>query len=119
MSRVTLHRIERGGASVTMGAYMNAVAALGLELDILPSQRKGAGDEARKGRVPSRIRPVDYPELKRIAWQSSDNTELTPEEALSLYERNWRHVDRKRMSPKEQALIRALVARSGGGRLLV
>ena len=31
MSRVTLHRIERGEASVTMGAYMNAAAALGLD----------------------------------------------------------------------------------------
>ena len=32
MSRVTLHRIERGEASVTMGAYLNATAALGLAL---------------------------------------------------------------------------------------
>jgi transcriptional regulator with XRE-family HTH domain len=35
MSRVTLHRIERGEASVTIGAYMNAVAALGLDLRVV------------------------------------------------------------------------------------
>jgi hypothetical protein len=28
MSRVTLHRIERGEPSVTMGTYLNAAAAL-------------------------------------------------------------------------------------------
>ena len=34
MSRVTLHRIERGEPSVTMGAYLSAIAAIGLELDL-------------------------------------------------------------------------------------
>jgi len=119
MSRVTLHRIEHGEPSVTMGAYMNAAAALGLELDVFPLQRREAADECRQERLPARIQPGDYPELKRIAWQRSGDAELTPEEALNLYERNWRHVDREHMSPKEQALIRALVSRSGGGRLLV
>ena len=32
MSRVTLHRIERGEPSVTMGAYLSAMAAVGLDL---------------------------------------------------------------------------------------
>ncbi len=34
MSRVTLHRIERGEASVTMGAYLNAASALGLVVEM-------------------------------------------------------------------------------------
>ena len=34
ISRVTLHRIETGEASVTIGAYMNVLAALGLEFAI-------------------------------------------------------------------------------------
>lgn len=34
MSRVTLHRIENGEPSVTMGAYLNAMAALGLDFGI-------------------------------------------------------------------------------------
>ena len=42
MSRVTLHRIERGEPSVTMGAYMSATAALGLQLDMTdPQERRG------------------------------------------------------------------------------
>ena len=32
VSRVTLHRIEKGEPSVTLGAYGNVLAALGLEL---------------------------------------------------------------------------------------
>ncbi len=35
MSRVTLYRIERGEPSVTMGAYIGALDALGLELDVV------------------------------------------------------------------------------------
>ncbi|MBB4225554.1 helix-turn-helix domain-containing protein [Variovorax guangxiensis] len=34
ISRVTLLRIERGVPSVTMGAYMNALEALGLSIDL-------------------------------------------------------------------------------------
>ncbi len=34
MSRVTWHRIERGEPSVTMGAYVNALNALGLDLGV-------------------------------------------------------------------------------------
>jgi transcriptional regulator with XRE-family HTH domain len=45
VSRVTWHRIEQGQVSVTMGAYMNALAALGLELDVLPLHRQVATDE--------------------------------------------------------------------------
>jgi transcriptional regulator with XRE-family HTH domain len=35
MSRVTLYRIESGEPSVTMGAYLNAMAVLGLDFGIL------------------------------------------------------------------------------------
>ena len=34
MARVTLHRIERGEPSVTMGAYLTAIAAVGLQLEL-------------------------------------------------------------------------------------
>ncbi len=37
ISRVTLHRIENGELSVTMGAYLNAIAALGLNFGIINS----------------------------------------------------------------------------------
>jgi hypothetical protein len=45
--------------------------------------------------------------------------ELTPQQALDLYERNWRHVDKAQLTAHETSLIQALSARLGGGRLLV
>jgi hypothetical protein len=65
------------------------------------------------------IRLDEYPQLRRLAWQLDGATELTPEQALNLYERNWRHVERAAMGPDERALVQALVARLGGGRPLV
>jgi hypothetical protein len=34
--------------------------------------------------------------------------ELTPVEALSIYERNWRHVEEQTLEPRERDLIDAL-----------
>ncbi|WP_202634485.1 hypothetical protein [Rugosibacter aromaticivorans] len=34
--------------------------------------------------------------------------ELTPVEALSIYERNWRHVDVQNLDPRERDLIDSL-----------
>lgn len=118
MSRVTWHRIEGGEPSVTMGAYLNALGALGLELQVAdPAAAPTAGVAAEP--VPTRIRLADYPQLKRLAWHAPGLTELTPAEALSLYERHWRHLDRDALDPKERALLEALVQQEGGGRLLV
>jgi transcriptional regulator with XRE-family HTH domain len=118
MSRVTLHRIERGEPSVTMGAYANAAAALGLALGVMgpPSAVPGRGKQAS---VPQRIRLADYPQLERLAWQYQGATEVTPAEALNLYERNWRHIEQGALAPNERALIHGLVASLGGSRLLV
>jgi transcriptional regulator with XRE-family HTH domain len=118
MSRVTLHRIERGEPSVTMGAYLGALQALGLELQVSdPREREAAAKAAAE--LPERIRIDAYPELKRLAWQADGATELTPSEALSVYERNWRHIDVQRLDGAERALIDALVAGVGKGRPLV
>lgn len=117
MSRVTLHRIERGEPSVTMGAYLSAIDAVGLQLELRdPQARPLAADAAG---LPKRVRLADYPQLERLAWQLHDVDELDPADALSLYERNWRHVDRAGMVPAERALLQALVDQFGGGRLLV
>ncbi len=114
MSRVTLHRIERGAPSVTMGAYLAALFAVGLELSVVRGDFEGAPDE--EGEV---IRLAEYPELRRISWHLSEATELTPGQALEIYERNWRHVDKGAMPEEEKALLARLVRRHGGGRLLV
>lgn len=118
MSRVTFHRVERGEPSVTMGAYLSAAAAVGLELDLRERQASKA-DETAAGGVPSKIRLDEYPQLKQLAWQRPAAVELTPVEALNLYERNWRHVDHQRMDGRERALVQALATSLGGGRLLV
>ncbi len=55
----------------------------------------------------------------RLAWQMKSTAELTPEEALDLYERNWRHVDIKNMSEKEKELITTLLNAFGREKLLV
>lgn len=117
MSRVTLHRIERGEPSVTMGAYLSAIAAVGLQMELTDPQ--AAQGKLAVASPPSRVRLADYPQLKRLAWQLHDVSELTPAEALNLYERNWRHIDQANMAPNERALVRALEVALGGGRLLV
>jgi len=117
MSRVTLHRIERGEPSVTMGAYLSAIDALGLTLELSDPQARPAALAAAT--LPQRVRLADFPQLKRLAWQLHDVDELSPADALNLYERNWRHVDRASMAPAESALLQALVDQLGGGRRLV
>lgn len=110
LSRVTLHRIEHGEPSVTMGAYMNVMVALGLNFGILtPSHAasENAGS-SREGWVPARVRIADYPQLKQLAWQIHGTDELTPGEALGIYERNWRHLDLAAMEPRERDLVDAL-----------
>ena len=115
ISRVTLHRIERGEPSVTMGAYLSAIDAVGLRLEL---DDPNASPPSGRG-LPEHIRLADHPQLQRLAWQVPGVEELTPAEALSLYERNWRHLDAEQMSPAERALVRALTQQLGGGRLLV
>jgi transcriptional regulator with XRE-family HTH domain len=116
MSRVTWHRVENGEPSVTMGAYLNAMTALGLDFGITPPPEKATGtaDDDRQGWIPARIRLADYPQLKQLAWQVHGTDEVTPAEALSIYERNWRHVDVQALNPRERNLIDALRIALGG-----
>lgn len=117
MSRVTLHRIERGEPSVTMGAYLSAIDAVGLQLQLDDPQ--AAPKHLQAAPLPARLRLSDFPELRRLAWQLQGVDELSPAEALSLYERNWRHIDPAALQPAERALVQALASELGGGRLLV
>jgi len=121
MSRVTLQRIERGEPSVTIGAYIGAATAVGLEFELVDPRERARGKRGARGKppYPARIKLADYPQLKRLAWQLHGVATLSPEEALGLYERNWRHVDVAALEPDERALVNALVQRLGGGRLLV
>ena len=112
LSRVTLHRIEKGEPSVSIGAWANALAALGLEWQIqLPGDTMQTPDPANKDPaswLPVRVRLADYPQLKALAWHVHGSPALTPVEALDIYERNARHLDVQAMPEKEQALLNAL-----------
>ena len=108
ISRVTLHRIERGEPSVAMGAWANVAIALGLQLQLQtngPQPKRPAQDE---GLWPVRIPLSDYPQLKSLAWQVQGTDYLTPVEANDIYERNARYLDTAAMTTNEQALLQAL-----------
>jgi hypothetical protein len=62
--------------------------------------------------------PARYAELARLAWNRDPSRAISGEEALSLYEANWRHVDVTSLAPRERELIQALANRFGGGHLL-
>ena len=114
LSRTTLHRIEGGEPGVTIGAWMGAAAVLGLRLALVDPQAP-----APVAALPERLRLDDYPQLRRLAWQLHGIDDVTPQEALSLYERNWRHVDVPALSPAERSLVETLSRTLGKGRLLV
>lgn len=116
MSRVTLFRIEKGEPSVAVGAYLSALDALGLAVDLGPAP---ALKKSPAVRLPAKIRLSAWPQLERLAWQLRSDATLSHEEALELYERNWRHVDQRALTAKERGLIEALLAKFGRERLLV
>jgi transcriptional regulator with XRE-family HTH domain len=117
ISRMTLHRIERGDVSVAIGAYLSVISSLGFEL-VLSDPRQ---EQKKKSHVklPTKIRIADYPQLKRLAWQLKRSAELSPQEVLSIYERNWRHIDLRSLDSEEQELIEKLLVAFGKERLFV
>jgi hypothetical protein len=116
---MTLYRIERGEASVTLGAYFAVAHALGAQLEVTDTNTRASSSRKAAAQLPSKIRVADHSQLKRLAWQLKEAKEITPKEALEIYERNWRHVDLKKMSLREQELLKALLVAFGRERLLV
>ena len=110
ISRVTLHRIEKGEPSVAMGAYLNVMAALGLQL---PAANPPASTNAQES-IPTKIKLDEFPQLRQLAWQIHGTETLTPLEARDIYERNWRHLDKNKLEDRERQLIHALRDGLGG-----
>jgi transcriptional regulator with XRE-family HTH domain len=123
MSRVTLHRIERGEPSVAGGAWANAMEVLGLKLlalnaeDVPPAHGHQRQTDLNAW-IPVRVRLADYPQLKALAWQVQGTDVLSPQEALDIYERHARHLDTDAMSPAEQGLLQALRTGLGGSTVM-
>lgn len=112
VSRVTVYRIEKGEPSVTLGAYLAVGSALGLELSFSAEALTEAPDLANA--IPRNIPLANYPQLQKLAWQIRPTEVLKPAEALSIYERNWRHLDQEALTPDERELIKALQDVFGG-----
>lgn len=109
VSRVTLHRIEKGEATVAIGAWVRVMAVLGLgfgakQADEPPTQ--GSHDES--GWIPASIRLDDYPQLKALAWHVQGVHTLRPKEAFDIYTRNARHLQTESMQQSERDLLDAL-----------
>ncbi len=79
------------------------------------------GEDAHRDRVARADAPVvrvaDYPQLRSIAWSLRVDAEISELDALSLYERNWRHVGD--LDDRESDFVRHLAEQYSGGRLLV
>lgn len=61
----------------------------------------------------------DYPQLRDLCWNRPAAAVIDGRDALALYERNWRFVDRDALIPAERRLLRVLVDRYGSGVLNV
>jgi len=124
ISRVTLHRIEKGNPTVSMGAYLQVCEALGLHLALLPLGGSGSDfnpvlrNDFRNPEMPH-IRIKDYPQLKALAWQLKDDEYLTDAEAISIYERNKRFLDLSHLEEHERTLMQRLVDKRGMERIFV
>lgn len=60
-----------------------------------------------------------YPQLKLIAWNRPGDRMITEQDALALYERNWRFIEPAEMPAHERELLDILIKHHGGGVLHV
>lgn len=66
-----------------------------------------------------RVRIEQYPQLRHLCWNRPPDSVLEGEDALAIYERNWRHVDQEALTPEERDMLARLIARYGNGVLNV
>ena len=118
ISRVTLHRIEKGEPTVSIGAYLQVCEALGLQLTLSPLPEQDGGDNLRDQEMPY-IRIKDYPQLKALAWQLKDDEYITEAEAMAIYERNKRFLDLNQIQASERKLMERLANTRGMERFFV
>ena len=108
VSRPTWHRMEAGTPGVSAGAYARALDSLGLASLTASDVVESATGTRPEGTIPTRIRIGDWPQLAAVAWSLQPDTLVTPRQALEIYERNRRHLERTELGDDEAALIRNL-----------
>ena len=64
------------------------------------------------------IKIKNYPQLKLISWNRHTD-EMSEEDALFVYETNWRFIDQESLTKNEYELINSLVHEYGGNLLHV
>ena len=64
------------------------------------------------------ILPEEFPELCKLVWNRDPARPIAADEVFSLYERNWRFVDRDALTEHEMLLIRELTDTFGMGLML-
>ena len=106
MSRDTWHRMERGELTVTIAAWFNALAVVGLRFGV--GSDRPETEAVPTDSIPLAIALADYPQLAALAWQMGEKTVLTPREAFDVYARNERHLNVGALTPREKALIENL-----------
>ena len=105
ISRVTLHRIEKGEGASSLNSYLAVVDALNLELTLAEKVKEGSRQLNPDDFIPVIIRLKDYPELKKLSWHITGRDYLKPFEAHAIYERNSRHFDENEMAESEKLLM--------------
>ena len=105
ISRVTLHRIEKGEGASSLNSYLAVFDALNLELTLAEKVKEGSRQLNPDDFIPVIIRLKDYPELKKLSWHITGRDYLKPFEAHAIYERNSRHFDENEMAESEKLLM--------------
>lgn len=104
VARRTWQRIEAADPGVAAGTYAKALAVLGL----VSAVTAGVDPTLPAAVIPIRIRVGDYPELSALAWSLQPDTQVTPRQALDLYERNGRYLRTEDLTDVERTLIENL-----------
>ncbi|WP_416798214.1 hypothetical protein [Ciceribacter azotifigens] len=66
----------------------------------------------------SMIVPAEFPELGALVWNRDPARPMPARDVFSLYERNWRFVNREHLTDRERLLIDELTEEFGNGRML-
>jgi transcriptional regulator with XRE-family HTH domain len=139
VARATVREIEHGSITAEIGSYFRVLEVLDALNDVnlvvqLPAHpADGAARPVMRVRPPRPVALVrridragdkdvvhldDYPQLAQIGWSRAVR-ETTGEDALALYEANWRFVEQDKLTAREKALLERLVKKYGHGVLNV